>query len=137
MQDPTDGLSLAAFSSLIGLTEDVVKSGELAGKFFSLRRPCRGGAREYPAFQLRPGIVGQPLELVLEALGDASGAEAYAFFTSPQDTLCGLAPAEILQGEATRRIACAGFQDCLARMPSERLEIVLSAARTYAQTLRA
>jgi hypothetical protein len=135
--DPSEGLSLAAFASLPGLTEEAVESAELAGKFFSLRRPRRGGAREYPAFQAWRGVVGEPLESVLEALGHPTGAQAYAFFTSPQNTLCGLAPIEILQGETEARKAGQQIDGSWVRSPTRRLEVVLAPARTYALTLGA
>lgn len=135
--DPAEGLSLAAFSSLLGLTEDAVKSKELAGKFLSMRRPNSGGAREYPAFQAWRGIRGRPLESVLEALGHPPGPQAYAFFTSPQDNLCGLTPIEILQGFSPGETPCIEILECLAKSPWERLEIVLSAARAYSHALRA
>ena len=74
---------------------------ERAGELFSVLRTGRKRGREYPAFQAWSGIAGKPLAKVLAALGSASGAVAYGFFTSPTDLLGGVTPIEVLIGKLT------------------------------------
>jgi len=75
---------------------------------------------------------------VLAALGPASGAAAYGFFTSPTDLLGGLTPIEALTGKLTiARDLEAEVQELLSADGAERQRAVEDAAHAYAATLAA
>jgi hypothetical protein len=70
----------------------------------------------------------------LAALGPASSADAYSFFTSPTALLCGLTPVEALLGQLTSRTDSGVNLDAqvlLAAPPEERLKAVILAAKEH------
>jgi hypothetical protein len=135
-RDPADSLSAVDLGRLLGVTDETVRNREQAGELFSILRPGRKRGREYPAFQAWNGVAGEPLKLVLAALGRPSGPAAYGFLTSPQDTLAGLTPLEALVGLTGREVAPEA-QEFLGSDASDRLAVVLQAAQTYASSLAA
>jgi hypothetical protein len=126
-------LSAAQLGKALGdLGDEIVRVRERAGELFSILRPGRKRGREYPAFQAWPGVAGQPLVRTLAALGPASSADAYSFFTSPTALLCGLTPVEALLGQLTSRTDSGVNLDAqvlLAAPPEERLKAVILAAK--------
>ncbi len=139
VEDPVKSLSAAELGEALGgLGDETVRQRERAGTLFSVLRPGRKRGREYPAFQAWPGVAGEPLELVLAALGPVSGVAAYGFFTSPTDLLGGLTPIEALVGRLTTlRDVDVETQLLLTAPASQRLEAVEKAARSHAAALTA
>lgn len=135
-RDPAEALSAAQLAAVLGVTDETVRNREAAGELFSILRPGRKRGREYPAFQAWEGVAGAPLKEILIALGRPSGPVAYAFFTSPQDTLGGLSPLEALVGLTPREVSPEA-QEFLRSGAPERLEAVVQAAQTYASSLEA
>jgi hypothetical protein len=133
LADPVAPLSAAELGKALGgLCDETVRQRERVGELFSLLRPGRKRGREYPAFQAWPGIAGEPLAKVLQALGPVSGTVAYGFFTSPTDLLGGLTPIEATTGRLTsHRNVDADAQDLLDATPPDRLAAVLKAAQAY------
>ena len=137
--NPVEPLTAAQLGQSLGdLGDESVRQRERAGKLFSVLRPGRKRGREYPAFQAWPGIVGEPLERVLSALGPASGANAYGFFTSPTDLLGGLTPIEVMLGKplSSRKLEREATQ-LLSSASPERLTSVEKAAAAIAAQLSA
>jgi hypothetical protein len=121
-----------------GLSDETVRQREKAGELFSFLRPGRKRGREYPAFQTWPSIAGDPLIRVLRALGDANGATAYGFFSSPSPELGRLTPVEALAGKLTKaRSIDAGAAALLSESPQARVDAVVGAASAYAADLAA
>lgn len=135
-RDPAEALSAAQLAAVLGVTDETVRNREAAGELFSMLRPGRKRGREYPAFQAWDGVTGGPLKEILTALDRPSGPVAYAFFTSPQDTLGGLSPLEALVGLTPREVSPEA-QEFLGAAASERLAAVVQAAQTYASSLEA
>lgn len=135
-RDPAEALSAAQLAALLGVTDETVRNREAAGELFSILRPGRKRGREYPAFQAWEGVAGSPLKEILTALDRPSGPVAYAFFTSPQDTLGGLSPLETLVGLTPREVSPEAQEFLCAGAP-ERLAVVVQAAQTYASSLAA
>lgn len=134
--DPARGLSATEMARQLNVSDETVRNREQAGELFSFLRTGRKRGREYPVFQAWKGIAGEPLKRVLAALGRPDGATAYAFFTSPQDTLAGLSPVEALLG-ATGREVSPEARAFLSGPAEQRLHTVVDAAETYAATLAA
>jgi len=132
--DPSEPLSAAELGQALGgLSDETVRQRERAGELFSVLRPGRKRGREYPAFQAWPGIAGEPLAKVLDALRSVSTSAAYGFFTSPTDLLAGLTPIEATLGRLTSaRALDADATDLLAAAPDLRLAAVMKAAEAYA-----
>ena len=133
--DASQLLSAAQLGKALGdLGDEIVRVRERAGELFSILRPGRKRGREYPAFQAWPGVSGQPLARTLTALGPASSADIYSFFTSPTALLCGLTPVEALLGRLTARTDVCVVLDAqvlLAAPSEERLKAVLQAAKQW------
>lgn len=136
-RDPTEALSAAELAKALGVSDETVRNREQAGELFSVMRPGRKRGREYPAFQAWEGIAGEPLKQILAALGGPSGPAAYAFFTSPADTLAGLSPIEALLGFEGARAGEGAREFLTHSSPAERLDVVIRAARAYAAALAA
>lgn len=128
--DVTRLLSAVEIGQALGVTDESVRRYEKKGKLFSISRPARQRGREYPALQAWPGIVGQPLERVLEAL-DAVGSAAFGFFTSPNQFLGGLTPVEAMQGRMTSSRELSGGERLLVMAESDRLIAVVAAAEAF------
>jgi hypothetical protein len=135
-RDPAEALSAVQLASLLGVTDETVRNREAAGELFSILRPGRKRGREYPAFQAWEGVAGAPLKEVFAALGRPTGPVAYAFFTSPQETLGGLSPLEALLGLSPREVSPEAREFLRTGAP-ERLAVVVQAAQTYASSLEA
>lgn len=133
-RDPSEGLSHEEIARRLQVCERTVSDRERAGELFSI---LRRGRREYPAFQTWDDIRGEPLSLVMVALGRPSGPEAYAFLTSPTDALGGISPVEALVGVARVCALQDDVREFLAKSSGDRLEAVVHAARAYAATLQA
>ncbi|NIF51606.1 hypothetical protein [Burkholderia sp. Ax-1724] len=115
--------------ALGGIGDETVRQRERAGELFSILRPGRKRAREYPALQAWAGITGEPLRQVLKALDEPGCAEAYAFFTSPNDLLGGLTPIEAMLGKiGSERDVDDDARRLLSTSPSDRTEAVSHAA---------
>jgi len=127
--------------ALGGVSDETVRQRERAGELFSILPVGRKRGREYPAFQAWAGIAGETLTNVLHHIGypaHASGAEAYAFFTSAADTLAGLTPVEALHGQLTRECELdAAARALLAFSEMDRHAAVLNAAKAFAGDLAA
>lgn len=134
--DPARGLTATEMAKQLNVSDETVRNREQAGELFSFLRSGRKRGREYPVFQTYTGIAGEPLKRVLAALGCPDGAAAYAFFTSPLDSLGGLSPVEALIG-ATGREVSVEARAFLAAPAGHRLQTVVDAAQTYAATLAA
>ncbi|QNB16147.1 hypothetical protein G5S35_31325 [Paraburkholderia tropica] len=136
-EDPGQLLSAAAMGQALGgIGDETVRQRERAGELFSILRPGRKRGREYPAFQAWAGITGEPLRQVLKALDEPGGAEAYAFFTSPNDLLGGLTPIEAMFGKiGSGRDVDDDARRLLSGSPSDRTEAVSHAAQAYAAVL--
>jgi hypothetical protein len=135
-RDPAEALSAAQLAAVLGVTDETVRNREAGGELFSILRPGRKRGREYPVFQTWEGVAGAPLKEILAALGRPAGPVAYAFFTSPQDTLGGLSPLEALVGLTPREVSPEAQEFLRAGAP-ERLAVVVQAAQTYASSLAA
>lgn len=117
-----------------GLSRADVLERERAGELFSVRRPARLRACEYPAFQAWPGIAGLPLRRVMRVLAPLGATDVYGFFAAPTELLGGLTPIEALTGKWAvgigGRSPDAEAQGLLASPMPERLEAVLQAGRS-------
>lgn len=136
-RDPAEAVTAADLGALLGVSDETVRNREQAGELFSILRLGRKRGREYPVFQAWEGIAGEPLKLLLAALGRPSGPLAYAFFTSPQGTLGGLSPIEALLGFCRAQAVSEEVREFLGQSEPQRLAAVLAAARTYAAELAA
>jgi len=120
-------------AALGGLSETAVLEREHAGELFSVRRPARQRACEYPAFQAWPGIAGLPLRRVMRVLAPLGATDVYGFFAAPTELLGGLTPIEALTGRwavgTGNRALDAEAQGLLASPMPERLEAVLHAGQ--------
>lgn len=114
------------------LSDQTVRIREKEGKLFSLLRPNRQRGREYPEYQLEPGIHGRPLNAVLRAFGDVGGEVVHAFLTKPLASLGELSPLEVLRGDA---FVGRPADPLLMQSAESRLAAVLSAAQEHLRTL--
>lgn len=137
--DPLAPMTASEMGKALGVDEQAVHSKERAGQLFSIVRRSRNRGQEFPAFQIWPGVTGEPLERALAALvppgekGPVTGTTAYGFLTSPTYLLGDLAPMELLLG---RQLGCRQIdvksQAVLESGAAERLELVIQTARTIA-----
>lgn len=129
-------LSAIELGQLLGVSDQTVRGRERAGELFSILRPGRRRGVEYPGFQAWPEIAGAPLTKILQALtpsqrGRPSGTLAYSFFSSRSELLGGLAPLEVITGQAWDEYNLNEDRKALLSAPtSTRLEAVERAART-------
>lgn len=133
--DPSVMLTAAEFGTRLGgLSDETVRQREKAGQLFSVLPEGRHRGREYPAFQLLPGIAGEPLQAFLRVLGDLGGALIYQFMTSPNDALGGLSPLQLLIKESGGDETAASL---LALPDAQRLDAVLNCAADFRAELTA
>jgi hypothetical protein len=124
--DPSLMLTAAEFGTRLGgLSDETVRQREKSGQLFSVLPEGRHRGREYPAFQLLPGIAGESLQALLRVLGDLGGALIYQFMTSPNDALDGLSPLQLLIKEPDGDEAATSL---LALPNAQRLDAVLNCA---------
>jgi hypothetical protein len=90
-----DMLTLAEAAQALGLTAPAVNDRFRAGKLIALEAGARG--RRYPAWQFEDEVAGKPLEAVLEVLKGLSPWTSYRFFTTPDSTLDGETPLDVLR----------------------------------------
>ena len=90
-----DMLTLAQAAQALGLTAPAVNDRFRAGRLIALEAGARG--RRYPAWQFEDEVAGRPLEAVLDALKGLNPWTVYRFFTSPDSTLEGETPLDILR----------------------------------------
>ncbi|MGH8701421.1 MAG: hypothetical protein ACREVR_09675 [Burkholderiales bacterium] len=90
-----DMLTLAEAAQAVDLTAPAVNDRFRAGKLIALEAGARG--RRYPAWQFEDEIVGSPLEAVLDVLKGLSPWTSYRFFTTPDTSLEGEPPLEVLR----------------------------------------
>lgn len=135
--DPTEPLRAEDLASCLGL-DDVchLRTVEMGGTLICISRPSRGIQREYPAFQVWPGIVGEPLRRIIAALStyeQSWSSDAYGFFTSVDDLLGYLTPIEVLTGRLTfPRAIGPEVVKLLESPPAQRLEVAIGAAEAFA-----
>lgn len=135
--DPIEPLSAEDLASCLGLggVSDL-RTLEVGGTVICISRPDRGIQREYPAFQVWPGIVGEPLTSVVAAMTtyeQLGSSDAYGFFTSLDDLLGCLTPIEVLTGRLIRpRAIDPAAVELLDASPDQRLEAVIGAAEAFA-----
>lgn len=121
--------------ALGGLSEEQVRRMRSERKLFAVAirgaTECHAG---YPIFQAWPGVAGEPLERVLDALGASDGdvgPSAYGFFSSPTDLLDSLTPLEMLFGALTEQRPLSREREALLNLtPDERVQAVVDVART-------
>ena len=141
-----EGLSLAEFGRRMELSDEAVLQAERRGEVFSIVRPERNHAQEYPAFQAWPELQGSlgfapsSLVQVLHELGapQIGGSPLFGFFGSRNDLLGDATPVEVLAGRltASRALDLAALE--FLKSPVERrLAAVLAAAGAYAADLAA
>lgn len=135
--DPIEPLSAEDLASCLGLGGiSDLRTLEVGGTVICISRPDRGIQREYPAFQVWPGIVGEPLTRVVAALTTyerLGSSGAYGFFTSLDDLLGHLTPIEVLTGRLLRpRAIDPAVVGLLEASPDQRLEAVVGAAEAFA-----
>lgn len=135
--DPLEPLPAEDLATCLGLggVSDL-RTLEVGGTVICLSRPDRGIQREYPEFQVWPGIVGEPLMRVIAALTtyeQLGSSDAYGFFTSLDDLLGYLTPIEVLTGRLLRpRAVDPAVVGLLEASPNQRLEAVVGAAEAFA-----
>lgn len=128
-RDTADMGSAEELAAALGVSAETVRRRTHEGKLFAVLGPGRKRGREYPMFQVWPGIAGKPLETVLEALGSLEGPQAYQFMTTPGDFLGGLTPIEVLVGDAPEGADLApGAREFLTQDDVVRLRAVVDAA---------
>jgi|APThiThiocy_cv2_1041547.scaffolds.fasta_scaffold00683_3 hypothetical protein len=133
--DPAVMLTADKFGARLGgLSDETVRLREKAGQLFSILPEGRHRGREYPTFQLLPGIAGKPLEALLNVLGDLGGALIYQFMTSPNDLLGGLSPLQLLIKEPGGDETAASL---LGLPDAQRLDAVLNCAADFHAELTA
>jgi hypothetical protein len=120
----------------LGVSDETVRQRELQGEIFAVLQPGRKRGRQYPAFQLWPGVAGEPLKRVLAHLG-FGGASAYQFFTSPNADLASLSPLQVLSQRALTLMEGDSAKELLALADGERLSAVERAAAAFAASLEA
>jgi hypothetical protein len=121
--------------ALGGLSEEQVQHMRSERKLFAVAiqgaTECHAG---YPIFQAWPGVAGEPLERVLDALGASDGdvgPSAYGFFSSPTELLDFLTPLEMLLGTLTKQRPLSLESEALLNLVSdERVRAVVDAARS-------
>lgn len=132
--DPVEAVGAGELGTMLGVTDETVRTREKAGELFSILRPGRKRGREYAVFQTWDGIRGEPLKRVLRELGNPPGTTAYSFFTTVNDFLGGLTPVEVLTGTAAASTEIpADARAFLVQPEAMRLDTVLQAAAAYAQ----
>lgn len=133
--DPFELLDARALGDRLGYaSERLVQEHEARGRLFRVTLTGTAVREGYPAFQAWPGVSGKPLEVVLEALGQFTGASAYMFFCARTIDLGYLTPVEIIVGKAGED-AGELSEDALSilAMPTERrLDGVVAYARIFA-----
>lgn len=103
-----DVLTLAEAAQALGLTPAGVTDRSRAGKLIVLEPAARG--RRYPAWQFREELAGGPLEAVLDVLKGHSSWTIHRFFTTPDNTLEGRTPLEVLRhGDLEAVLEAAGL----------------------------
>lgn len=134
--DPAIMLTATEFGARLGdgLSDETVRQREKAGQLFSVLAEGRHRGRKYPAFQLLSGVAGVPLQALLKVLGDLGGALIYQFMTSPNDSLGGLSPLQLLIKESRGNEIAASL---LALPDAQRLEVVLNCATDFHAELTA
>lgn len=91
-----DMLTLAEAAQVLGLTPAAVTDRFRAEKLIALQGAARRG-RRYPAWQFREELAGGRLDAVLDALTGHSSWTIHRFFTTPDNTLEGGTPLEVLR----------------------------------------
>jgi hypothetical protein len=125
-------------AAALGMSAESVRRRTHEGRLFAVLGPGRKRGREYPMFQAWPGVAGEPLEAVLKALNQPTGAQAYQFMTSPSDFLGGLTPIEVLVGDAPASAELApGAREFLLQDDEARLRAVTEAAAHRAKAREA
>ncbi len=103
-----DMLTLAEAAQALRLTPEAVTDRVRAGRLIALQAAARGP--NYPAWQFRAELAGKPLEAVLNALKGQSSWTIHRFFTTPDDTLEGATPLEVLtRGDLEAVLEAAGL----------------------------
>jgi hypothetical protein len=129
-------LTANQIGSGLGISDETVRLREQQGEIFAVLQPGRKRGRQYPGFQLWPGIAGEPLKRILARLG-TGGASAYQFFTSPNIDLASLSPLQVLSQRALTPADFANAKDLLALPDADRLAAVERAAGAFAASLEA
>lgn len=128
-------LDATEFARRMGVSDQTIRNLEKEDKLFSVLPVGRARGRQYPTFQLYPGVAGEPLVTTLEVLRGLDGATRYQFFTTPIDLLEGLSPVLVLLGlpqgmEPKPR-------SLQHRSLEERRQVVLKAAQAYRDLVEA
>lgn len=129
--DPMESLTVAELAQALQVGAAEVLQKENEGELFSVVFPRISPHRAFPAFQAWPGVAGQPLIAVLEALATKvhGGTLAYGFFGGRNDLIGGLTPLEMLIGGlTTSRSLDTWVIDALELSAKDRLAAVLNAA---------
>ncbi len=134
----TDAGSLVTgceIGSLLGISEEAIQLRHHDGKLIAISIDGREGGRGFPIFQAWPGIVGEPLERILKALGylgphqltGGDAAQCYQFFIGTHVLLGGLSPIQVLT-DVGADVNDQEAVDFLAKPHEERLNFVISVA---------
>lgn len=125
-------LSAKAFGKRVSLSDETVRNREREGALFSILPPGKKRGRVYPAFQSLPGIFGQNLREILDALGRPIGPSAFVFFTKTTDLLGMLTPVEMLTGRFERASSREFAERFASLSERERVDAVLRVAEIFA-----
>ncbi|MEN3291993.1 MAG: hypothetical protein V7642_1246 [Burkholderiales bacterium] len=132
----SDMLTANQIGAALGVSDETVRLREQQGELFAVLQPGRKRGRQYPGFQLWPGVAGEPLKRVLARLG-GRGASAYQFLTSRNMDLASLSPLQVLSGRGMTPSDQVDAQDLLALCDADRLAAVERAANAFAASLEA
>lgn len=90
-----DMLSAEDAAGRVGKRRQTINDQRLAGKIIGL---SFGSDRfRYPEWQFHDNVYGKPLEIVVDALGDADAWEKWRFFVTEDGMLAGKAPVDVMQ----------------------------------------
>ena len=136
--DPIRSLPAEVLTQCLGLVDPRdLRTLEMGGTVICISRTDRGVQREYPAFQVWPGIAGEPIQRIISALSTYAPADSvgtYGFFTSPDKLLGELTPIEVLLGRLlSPRGRYPEAMELLEWSPDRRLEAVLGSAKALAE----
>jgi len=124
-------LDTLEFARRLQVSDQTVRNLEKEDRIFSVLPLGRQRGRLYPAFQLREGIVGEPLRAVLKEFLDQGGAVRYQFFSAPNQLLDGLTPVQVLAPQPYVGSTPGYLSKLLLMEEDGRLDAVIKAARTY------
>lgn len=137
--NPQQPLGVSEVAKRLGISDEAVRQREKADELYAVLPAGRQRGRLYPAFQLLPEVVGEPMRRVLAKIKPIGGATAAArFFDSTPYELWNLSPVEVLCGSLLRERAIEPAAQALLDLSvSERREAVVNAAEAYAADLNA